>query len=74
MAETYSLSITARHASSPTAAKTVKVPDSAAQPAHIQYHALRGDQILCQNPDGSMSYYTFDAERSTPNDIIMRRV
>lgn len=27
---------------------------------------LRGDYVLCQNPDGSQSYYRMDAERTIP--------
>ena len=33
-----------------------------------------GAQVLCQNPDGSQSYYTLDAERSTRANPVLRRV
>jgi hypothetical protein len=74
MAETYSLAATARHVSYRPVAQTIKVPDTAARPAHIAYHSRLGNQVLCQNADGSQSYYVFDAERSTPSDIVMRKV
>ena len=36
---------------------------------------MRGNQILCKNPDGSQSYYVIDAERSIPGvSLVMRPV
>jgi hypothetical protein len=74
MPETYSLGVTGRRDSFKTAVQTVKVPDSAARPGQFAYHTRLGDQILCQNPDGSQSYYTIDAERSRVNDLVFRKV
>lgn len=33
-----------------------------------------GAQVLCKNPDGSSSWYTLDAERSTPTVPVLRAV
>ena len=30
--------------------------------------------LLCQNPDGSQSWYQLDAERSTPTNPVLRRM
>ncbi len=36
---------------------------------------MRNDQILCQDPDGSLKWYVIDAERSGPGgQLVMRRV
>jgi hypothetical protein len=74
MAETYTIKAKGKSATARTNAQSITVPDTAAQPAGLQYHARRGDQILCQNADGSQTYYTFDAERSTPTSFVMQKV
>jgi hypothetical protein len=74
MGETYNQGKKGRKDSDKTTVALVTLPDSAARPAALQYHTRLGDQLLCQNLDGSMSYYTIDAERSTATDLIMRKV
>lgn len=74
MAETHSLAVTAVHSTKQGAPLSIGVPDSAGRAGHLNYWASRGQQILCLNPDGSQSYYTFDAERSTTNNLVMRKV
>ena len=75
MAETYSLAVTALRAGDEFTAKTVQVGDSAARSyGGPQLAMSQNTQVLCKNPDGSQSWYTFDAERSTPSNLIMKRV
>ena len=75
MAETYSLAVTGLRAGDEYTAKTVQVGDSVARSYGGPQLAMQlNTQVLCKNPDGSQSWYTFDAERSTPSNLIMKRV
>lgn len=82
MTETYSLGITGLRADSQGAVENIKLPDSACQgliASGAAYGAAwqvmqDGNQILAKNPDGSQSWYTIDAERSTPGNIVLRPV
>ena len=75
MVETYSLGATGTRADRPLAANTLEVGDSAGLAGSQQLAMRTGAQVLCQNPDGSQSYYTFDAERSLPGGpVVMKRV
>lgn len=40
----------------------------------VQRAMMNNSYLLCKNPDGSQSYYTYDAERSTPGNIQLRRL
>ena len=76
MAETYSLAIKGQRADGePSPVANIIIGDSGARsPGAQQYSMLLGQQVLCQNPDGSKSWYTFDAERSTPSAPVLRKV
>lgn len=82
MTETYSLAATGLRADSPFTPKPLTLPDSAAQGinASIQQwggpqNAMQlGSQVLCKKADGSQAWYTIDAERSTPGNIVLKAV
>lgn len=84
MADTYSLGLTGLRAGYQTSTKIVQVGDSAARVSNMsappdigggpQLAMRQNTQVLCKNPDGSQTYYTYDAERSTPGNIIMKAV
>ncbi|MDE2099007.1 MAG: hypothetical protein KGL39_17265 [Patescibacteria group bacterium] len=73
MADTYSLGLTGIRADCEQAVATVKVGDSAGAGSQ-NYVMAQATQLLCKNPDGSQSYYTIDAERSLPGQIVLRAV
>ena len=75
MVETYSLGATGRRADSPFVLNNIKIGDSAGLAGSQQLAMRTGVQVLCKNPDGSQSYYTFDAERSLPGGpVVMKAV
>jgi len=82
MAETYSQSVTGINAGSRYTAKTLEVGDTditgtvVGTTAASQGETMQtGAQVLCENPDGSQSYYVIDAERSIPGvSLVMRPV
>ncbi len=82
MVETYSLAATGLRADYKFAAKPVTAPDSAAEGINaaigqwggVQQTMMTGAQILCKNADGSQSWYTYDAERSTPGNLVLKAV
>ena len=75
MAETYSLAITGVRAdATPSPVKNITIGDSSAQPGAQQLAMNQNTQVLCKNPDGSKSWYTLDAERSTPSTPVLRPV
>ena len=82
MTETYSLAITGLRSQQAFGTKTVILPDSAAQGVSAGNNALgaagvaarTGAQALCKNRDGSFSWYTVDAERSTPANPVLKAV
>ena len=82
MAETYSQSVTGINAGARyNAPKTLQVGDTDAAGNVVGIDGgqrgvmMRGNQVLCKNPDGSQSYYTIDAERSVPGvSLVMRAV
>ena len=77
---TYSIGTTALRPVNPTTA-TVILPDTDADgnscafgfSAH-QMVMRTGNQVLCKRADGSLVWYTMDAERSKPGLIYVRRV
>lgn len=74
MAETYSVGQKGQRADSLAAVQNVKLPDTSARPGGMARAMATGTQILCQNPDGSQSWYTLDAERSTPTNPVLIKV
>ncbi len=75
MVQTYSQSITGINAGTRYTPAAVQVGDldaagnalnSIKDAGAQQGSTMRGNQILCKNPDGSQSYYRIDAERSIP--------
>lgn len=83
MAQTYSQSLAGINAGTRYTPKTVQVGDADIAGNVNQSWApditgtvtVRGNQILCKNPDGSQSWYTIDAERSIPGvSLVMRPV
>lgn len=74
MTETYSVAQKGQRADSAPAVQNVTLPDSSAR-AGGQANAMQlGTQMLCKNPDGSQSWYTLDAERSTSANPVLRPV
>jgi len=83
MAQTFSQGITGVNANARyNAVKTVQLGDTdiagnalSASGRAREGMMSRGDQILCKNPDGSLSWYTIDAERSgVGGQVVMRAV
>ena len=74
MAETYSLKATGRLSGQLFAIAGEKVGDSAGLVGSQQLAMAQGTQILCKNPDGSQSWYTIDAERSSATDVVLKAV
>lgn len=83
MAQTFSQSVTGVNANARyNAPKTVQVGDVDIAGNDITTHArslqgpmMRGNQILCKNPDGSQSWYVIDNERTIPGQqLVMRPV
>lgn len=71
---TYSLAATGQPADQQFAVSTLKVGDAAGLLGSQQLAMSQNTQVLCKNPDGSQSYYTIDAERSTPSNVVLRAV
>ena len=71
---TYSLGLTGIRADSQFGVATVDVGDAALAGSSHNYVMSQNTQVLCKNPDGSQSYYTIDAERSTPTNLVMKAV
>ena len=71
---TYSLAATGQRSDQQLGTSTLKVGDAAGLIGLQQGAMAQNTQILCKNPDGSESYYTIDAERSTPANIVMKAV
>lgn len=74
MAETYSVGQKGQRADSLAAVQNIKLPDTSARAGGMARAQSLGSQILCQNPDGSQSWYTLDAERSTPTNPVLIKV
>ena len=75
MTETYSLAIKGQRADAlPSPVQNVVIGDSGAQIGSQKNAMQLGTQILCKNPDGSQSWYTLDAERSTAANPVLRPV
>lgn len=71
MVETYSIGITGAPVDNPKVfasptLNSVDIPDSAATQGSREMAMRLNTPILCRNPDGSQSYYTYDAERNIP--------
>lgn len=71
---TYSLGLTGIRADSQFGVATVDVGDAALAGSSHNYVMSRNTQVLCKNPDGSQSWYTLDAERTTANAIVLKPV
>jgi hypothetical protein len=77
---TYSLGLTGTKSHTSFTVKSLSIPDSSASGMALNtFQAMAGvmqdgDQLLCKGPDGALRWYTIDAERSTPNNIILLAV
>lgn len=72
MAATYSLANTGCSANNAQQPLVLQVNDASSNSAGAEQQAMQiGGPVLVKNPDGSQSYYFFDAERSIPG---VRRV
>lgn len=65
MAETYSLAVTGINAGSAFTAEVTTIGDSQGRAGSQQQGMRQGTQVLCKNPDGSLSWYTVDPNRTT---------
>ncbi len=74
MAETYSVAQKGQRADSLNAVQNLTLPDSSARPGGMAGAMQNGTQMLCKGPDGSQSWYTLDAERSTPTNPVLIKV
>lgn len=71
---TYSLAATGQRADQNFVISTLKVSDAAGR-IGLQQNAMQTNtQVLCKNPDGSQTWYTIDAERSTPANVVLKAV
>ena len=69
---TYSLSITALVADQTVGTpKVTTLSDAQGRIGGQQLAMAQGTYFLCQNPDGSQSYYRLDAERSTAANPVL---
>lgn len=72
---TYSLAAVGKRSDeTPFEINSVKIGDAAGLLGSQQLAMKNNTQVLCKNPDGSQSYYTIDAERSTPANIVLKAV
>jgi hypothetical protein len=79
MAQTFSQSLTGINAGTRYTSLTVQIGDTDSagdvqlnNVPNMQQNMRDNDYVLCKNPDGSQSYYRYDAERSIPGvSIIM---
>lgn len=73
---TYSLAVKGAPASSlPNAVQNLTTDDSVSQtPGDVANAMSLNTQFLCKKPDGSSAYYTYDAERSTPGNPVLKAV
>lgn len=71
---TYSLAVQGALADNRSLTKVITLPDDAALPGSMAQAMQNGTQILCKNQDGSQSWYTLDAERSTPTVPVLKKV
>lgn len=74
MTETYSVAQKGQRADSVPAVQNVTLPDSSAHAGGMALAGRQGTQMLCKNADGSQSWYTLDAERSTVDKPVLRPV
>ena len=77
MAETYSVALQGFLADDTmsTNKPNYTIPDKVAQRPAGRHQAMRlGQQILVLQPDGSQAWMTLDAERSTNDNPVLRRV
>ena len=72
---TYSLKATGKRADeTPFEVSNVQIGDTAGLVGSQQLAMQNNTQVLCKNPDGSQSYYTLDAERSTASNVVLKAV
>ena len=71
---TYSLALTGLRADSQFAVSNVKVGDAALADGGHNLVMSQNTPVLCKNPDGSQSWYTLDAERTTASAIVLKPV
>lgn len=72
---TYSLGVKGARADAlPFAPETLTIDDAQALTGGMQRAMQLGTPFLCKRPDGSQGYFTFDAERSTPDAPILKAV
>jgi len=74
MAETYSLAATGQRSGQLFAVSNIKVGDSAGLVGSQQNAMAQNTPVMCKNPDGSKSWYTIDAERSTASSVVLKAV
>ena len=74
MTETYSQAVTGARTGAPFVVNNTKVGDTAGTLGGQQAAMATGNQILCKNPDGSQSWYTLDAERTTAAQVVLKPV
>lgn len=68
---TYSLAVTGARADQTFGTKNQTLPDTNARLGGMQNAMQTGTQLLCKGPDGSLGWFTLDAERSTPDRPIL---
>jgi hypothetical protein len=72
---TYSLSISGVSAEQHFAVANLTVDDVSAGTLGAQQNAMaHGTSFLCKGPDGQQRLHQIDAERSTPGNLVLRRL
>jgi hypothetical protein len=72
---TYSLSISGVSAEQRFAVANLTVDDVSAGTVGAQRNAMaHGTAFLCKGPDGQQRLHQIDAERSTPGNLVLRRL
>jgi len=72
--ETYSQAVSGARTGAPFVVNNYKVGDTAGTIGGQQAAMATGNQILCKNPDGSQTWYTIDAERTTAAQVVLKPV
>ena len=74
MTTTYTLAATGRAADSTFSVANIKIPDNYGLTGAAAGAMQSNTQLLCKRPDGTQAYYTIDAERTTPGNIVLKAV
>lgn len=69
---TYSVGVTGARADQVPQVENLTLDDTVARLGGMQQAMALGTPFLARGPDGASRYYTFDAERSTPDVPVLK--